>query len=170
MPTSPPELASRRRILATLAGGAAGSLLGSQGLSNRLLAESAPLRRPAAKAKSLILIFNGGAPSHIDLWDPKPNAASNIRGSFAPISTAVPGLQISELIPRLAPLTDRLAVVRSVHHQQSSHNSGMYWSTVGRPYRIDSTLINPSPTDYPSLGTLLGWLAQRDGYQLPHPP
>ncbi len=170
MPTSPPELASRRRILATLAGGATGSLLGSQGSSNRLLAESAPLRRPAAKAKSLILIFNGGAPSHIDLWDPKPNAASNIRGSFAPISTAVPGLQISELIPRLAPLTDRLAVVRSVHHQQSSHNSGMYWSTVGRPYRIDSTLINPSPTDYPSLGTLLGWLAQRDGYQLPLPP
>src|SRR5438128_2721780 len=50
----------------------------------------------AAKAKSVILIFNAGAPSHIDLWDPKPNASDTVRGEFKPISTNVPGIQISE--------------------------------------------------------------------------
>ncbi|MCB1078943.1 MAG: DUF1501 domain-containing protein, partial [Verrucomicrobiae bacterium] len=50
------------------------------------------------------------------------------------------------------------------------HNSGMYWATVGRPFRVDSTLINPSRTDFPSFGTLTGWLARRDGYSGAMPP
>jgi hypothetical protein len=61
-------------------------------------------------------------------------------------------------------------IVRSVHHSHSSHNSGMYWSIVGRPYRIDNTLLHPSPTDYPCFGTLVGWLAKRDGYSGAVPP
>src|SRR5205085_3535446 len=111
----------------------------------------------SAKAKSVILIFNAGAPSHIDLWDPKPNASDTVRGEFKPISTNVPGVQISEIIPRLAQPMDKLAIVRSVHHEHSGHNSGMYWSIVGKPYRIDNTLINPSRTDIPCFGTLVGW-------------
>jgi hypothetical protein len=126
--------------------------------------------KAVGKAKSAILIFNCGAPSHIDLWDMKPDATDTIRGEFTPISTNVPGIQISELMPRLAERTDKLAIVRSVHHSHSSHNSGMYWTIVGRPYRIDNTLLNPSPTDYPCLGTLVGWLAQRDGYSGAVPP
>jgi hypothetical protein len=132
-------------------------------------AQTAP-RTNRARAKSVILIFNCGAPSHIDLWDPKPNAPDKVRGLFQPISTNVPGIHISELLPELAKRTDKLAIVRSVHHRHSSHNSGMYWSIVGRPYRVDSTLINPSRSDYPSFGTLVGWLAQRDGYSNPLPP
>jgi hypothetical protein len=123
-----------------------------------------------AKAKSVILIFNCGAPSHTDLWDMKPNAPENVRGLFKPIATNVPGIQISELMPKLARQADRLAIVRSVHHTQTQHNTGMYYSIVGKPYRIDSTLINPSRTDYPSFGTLVGWLARRDGYSNPLPP
>jgi hypothetical protein len=122
------------------------------------------------KARSVIMIFNCGGPSHIDLWDPKPQAGDNVRGPFAPISTSVPGIQVSELLPKMAQKMDRLAVLRSVHHSHAAHNSGMYWSIVGRPYRIDNTLINPSPTDYPGLGTLVGWLAQRDGYTGAVPP
>lgn len=122
------------------------------------------------KAKSVILIFNCGAPSHIDLWDPKPDAPAEMRGPFAPIKTNVPGVLISELLPRMARHMDKLALVRSVHHEQSSHNAGMYWATAGRPYRIDSTLIHPSRTDLPGLGTLVGWLAQRDGYTGGAPP
>src|SRR6478672_833420 len=122
------------------------------------------------KAKSVILIFNCGAPSHIDLWDMKPDATDTIRGEFKPIATNVPGIQVSELMPRLAQRCDKLAIVRSVHHTQASHNSGMYYSIVGRPYRTDSTLINPSPTDYPCFGTLVGWLARRDGYSGAVPP
>jgi hypothetical protein len=124
----------------------------------------------AGKAKSVILIFNGGAPSHIDLWDPKPNAGSEVRGIYSPIKTNVPGIRISELLPRMAKRMDRLALIRSVHHEHSSHNGGMHWATVGRPYRIDSTLINPSRTDTPCFGTLCGWLAQRDGFTGGVPP
>jgi hypothetical protein len=123
-----------------------------------------------AKAKSVILIFNCGAPSHTDLWDMKPNAPETVRGLFKPTATNVPGIQVSELMPNLARQADRLAIVRSVHHTQTQHNTGMYYSIVGKPYRLDSTLINPSRTDYPSFGTLVGWLARRDGYSGALPP
>src|SRR5262249_40739105 len=122
------------------------------------------------RAKSVIMIFNCGAPSHIDLWDPKPDAPDNVRGPFKPIATNVSGIRISELLPRLARQADRYAVVRTVHHHQFNHNAGMYGSIAGRPYPFDSPLINPPRTDYPSFGTLIGWLAQRDGYSGPLPP
>jgi hypothetical protein len=157
------SLLSARRLFLQSAG-AAGALLGGLG---RIAAANPAV---TAKAKSVILIFNCGAPSHIDLWDMKPDATDTVRGQFKPIATNVPGIQVSELMPRLAERTDKLAIVRSLHHTQSSHNSGMYYSIVGRPYRTDSTLINPSPTDYPCVGTLVGWLAQRDGYTGAVPP
>jgi hypothetical protein len=122
------------------------------------------------KARSIILIFNCGGPSHLDLWDPKPEAPENVRGPFRAIPTSVPGIRVSELLPNLARRAHRYAIVRSVHHEHQNHNSAMYWSIVGRPYPIDSTLINPSRTDLPSFGTLTGWLAQRDGYSGAVPP
>lgn len=128
------------------------------------------VRTGPGKATSVILIFNGGAPSHIDLWDPKPEASSEIRGPFSTIKTNVSGVRVSELLPLMAKRMDKVALVRSVHHEHSSHNGGMYWSTAGRPYRVDSTLINPSPTDLPGVGTLVGWLAQRDGFSRGVPP
>src|SRR5262245_10650529 len=91
--------------------------------------------RSRAKAKSVILIFHAGAPSHLDLWDMKPDAPETVRGIFKPIATSVPGLRISELMPRVARHASKLAVVRTVHHSHTQHNSGMYWSIVGRPYR-----------------------------------
>lgn len=118
-----------------------------------------------SKAKSVILIFNCGAPSHIDLWDLKPEATDTVRGPYKPIATTVPGIEISELMPRLAKHAHRFSIVRSVHHSHGGHNSGMYWSIVGRPYSMDSTLINPSRNDVPSFGTLTGWLARREGYR-----
>lgn len=122
------------------------------------------------KAKSVILIFNCGAPSHIDLWDLKPHATDTVRGPYKPIATSASGIEISELLPRLAKHAHRFSIVRSVHHSHGGHNSGMYWSIVGRPYPMDSTLINPSRNDIPSFGTLTGWLARRDGYSGALPP
>ena len=124
----------------------------------------------AGRAKSVILIFNCGAPSHLDLWDMKPHAPSEIRGLFQPIPTSVPGIEISELLPQLAQRMDKLSIVRTLHHSHGGHNSGMHWSIVGKPYRIDSTLINPGRADVPSFGSLAGWLAQRDGYSASVPP
>ncbi|MES2792504.1 MAG: DUF1501 domain-containing protein [Planctomycetota bacterium] len=133
-------------------------------------AASTPVPTSTPRAKSVILIFNCGAPSHIDLWDPKPQAPDTVRGPYRPIETNVPGIYVSELLPQLAKHADKLAIVRSVHHRHSSHNSGMHWSIVGRPYKMDSTLINPSRSDFPSFGTLTAWLAQRDGYSSQLPP
>jgi hypothetical protein len=128
-----------------------------------------PITKPR-HAHSVILIFNSGAPSHIDLWDPKPLAPDAVRGPYRAVSTSVPGIHVSELLPRMAARADKLAIVRTVYHTHSSHNSGMYWSIVGRPYPIDNTLIKPSATDFPSFGTLVGWLAQRGGYAGELPP
>jgi hypothetical protein len=155
---------TRRQALASGLGGL--GILWSDWLQAAAIA-GAPQR---AKAKSVILIFNCGAPSHIDLWDPKPEAPDNIRGPYHAVATNVPGVRISEILPRMAERADKLAILRTLHHEHAQHNSGMYWSIVGRPYRIDNTLINPSRSDYPSFGTLVGWLAKRDGYAKPLPP
>lgn len=156
--------ATRRGFLGALGGSSLGAFPANW--TQTTSAEPAP----NGKARSVILIFNCGGPSHLDLWDPKPLGPDNVRGPYHTIDTNVPGIQISELLPRMAQRMDKLAILRSVHHSQSSHNSGMHWSTVGRPYKIDSTLINPSPVDHPSFGTLVGWLAQRDGYTGLVPP
>lgn len=160
----PKTTPASRRLFLRDAAGAAGVLAAGWGS----LAAAQP--QAHGKARSVILIFNCGAPSHLDLWDPKPAATDTVRGEFQPISTKMAGVQISELLPRMAARSDKLAIVRSVHHRHGSHNAGMHWSIVGRPYRVDSTLINPSPTDYPCFGTLVGWLAQRDGYAGAVPP
>ncbi len=154
----------RNLFLHTAAGTAVAPILSPWAYGNVPKASLAP------KAKSVILIFNCGAPSHIDLWDPKPKASNEIRGEFAPIATNVPGIHVSELLPRMSQRMDRVALIRSVHHSQSSHNAGMYWAIAGRPYPVDSTLINPSRSDIPSFGTLVGWLAQRDGWSGEVPP
>src|SRR5258708_1960030 len=65
-----------------------------------------------------ICIFNTGGMSHLDLWDPKPNAPSEIRGEFAPIETSVPGIYFSELLPKTARVADKLAIVRCMSHRE----------------------------------------------------
>ncbi len=74
-------------------------------------------------AKACILIFQWGGPSQLDTWDPKPDAPAEIRGEFGTIATKVPGLRISEHFPRLAARTDKLAVVRSMCHDDFAHLS-----------------------------------------------
>lgn len=161
---------SRRGALRTGLFGLCGLGLQQLGALNALASPTMLPTNGSGKAKSVILIFNGGAPSHIDLWDPKPDATEEVRGLFSPIKTNVPGIHISELLPRMAKRMDKVALIRSVYHEHSGHNSGMYWSIAGRPYPVDSTLINPSRTDLPGVGTLVGWLAQRDGFTAGVPP
>lgn len=167
---------SRRRWLSATGLGLAGLGTVQQFWGNLAAAAPIPARRDehavrsVPRAKSVILIFNCGAPSHLDLWDMKPHASSEIRGEFQPIGTNVSGVEISELLPQLARRMDKLSVVRTLHHTHGGHNSGMHWSIVGKPYRIDSTLINPGRSDIPCFGTLAGWLAQRDGYSAGVPP
>src|SRR5438105_3637911 len=76
---------------------------------------------PAGSAKSVILIWLWGGPAHLDTWYPKPNAPLEFRGPFASIPTRTPGLRFGELFPQLANLSDRFAVLRSLHTQSNDH-------------------------------------------------
>src|SRR5207245_2800047 len=89
--------------------------------------------RPAAKARSVILLFLNGGPSHLDMWDLKPQAPEEIRGTFQPIRTSVPGVQISEHMPRMARLAHHYAILRSVSHSTPNHPAASYWMMVGSP-------------------------------------
>src|SRR5262245_22105908 len=73
--------------------------------------------------KSIIMVFLSGGPPHQDLVDLKPDAPAEIRGEFKPIATNVPGIQICELLPRLAQMTDRLAIIRSIVGSVGSHSA-----------------------------------------------
>src|SRR5439155_20019361 len=85
---------------------------------------------------SCLLLFLVGGPSHLDTFDPKPNAPSNIRGPFSPIPTNVPGIQICEHLPLMARRADRFAIVRSVHHTSAPiHETGHQLMQTGRLFR-----------------------------------
>src|SRR5947208_2933808 len=88
--------------------------------------------RPTAPIKSCILIFYYGGPSHHDTWDMKPRAPREVRGEFQPIATTVPGLNVSEHLPHCARVTDKLAVVRSLHHPMTNHNAAAFAALCGR--------------------------------------
>jgi uncharacterized protein (DUF1501 family) len=111
-----------------LAGGSLASLLRFQAQA----AESAPARKPA----SCILIWMDGGPTHFETFDPKPDAPAEIRGEFRPIATRIPGVQFSEHMPRLAGIADKLAVIRSVCHNQGNHGAGNHYMMTGAPPRI----------------------------------
>src|SRR5438552_4714508 len=88
------------------------------------------------RAKSCILIWQDGGPTHYETFDPKPEAPAEIRGQFKPIATKVPGIQLSEHLKRLAAITDKLAVVRSIRHDQGNHGAGNHYMVTGAPPRI----------------------------------
>ncbi len=118
--------------------------------------------RPASfgKAKRVILLYLYGAAAQHETWDPKPDAPLEIRGKFQPIATAVPGVQICEHLPRLAKLTDRLAIVRSMSHPFNIHSAAYTLSGIDKvdiPMELD-------PFDsrhWPSFGSVVDYLAQR---------
>jgi uncharacterized protein (DUF1501 family) len=83
--------------------------------------------------RNLIYLNLVGGPSHLDTFDPKPNAPAHVRGPFQPIATRTPGIMVSELFPRLADITSHIALVRSVYHDSNPiHETGMQLLQTGR--------------------------------------
>ena len=78
------------------------------------------------KAKNCIVVYCWGGMSHHETFDPKMEAHAEIRGSFGTINTATPGYRVSEHIPLMAQQTEKLAIIRSMHHSDSAHGRGMY--------------------------------------------
>src|SRR5581483_10449445 len=117
---------TRRELLQ--AGGA-----GLFGLSlPKVLAGEAERPAGRARAKSVLFVFLFGGPSQLETFDLKPDAPSGSRGPFRPIASRTPGLRVSEHLPRLAALSDRFAVVRTVTHRHNDHNACHYIQT-GHP-------------------------------------
>ncbi len=96
----------------------------------------------APPVKNCILIWLAGGPSHIDTFDPKPHAAVDVRGEFKPIATSVPGLQISEVFPKLAKVMDRVTLIRSMTSPEADHDRAAHHLLTG--YRPSPALVYPS--------------------------
>jgi hypothetical protein len=86
---------------------------------------------PGKKAQSVILVWLAGGPATIDMWDNKPDAPEGIRGEFKNIATNVPGIQFAETLPKLAQVTDKISVVRSLYHTIPSHGPASVFMTTG---------------------------------------
>lgn len=123
----------------------------------RSTARAAGAAKPSGRAKGIIMVLLPGGPSHLDMYDLKPDAPAEIRGEFQPIPTRIPGLEICELLPRLAGLADKLTVIRSLVGAHDDHNT--HWCSTGwesHPAMPSSALIPGFPPgDWPSMGSIL---------------
>ncbi len=147
---------SRRRMLE--AGGA--GLLGLS-LGNVLSAEAAA---PPGKvrARSVIFLFLFGGPSQFETFDMKPDAPTTIRGPFRPIPCKTPDLRICEHLPRLAALSDRYTVIRSMTHDFNDHSGGGHYIQTGRRWHVPiGGGFSPTPKDWPSVGSVVEYVTQR---------
>ncbi len=124
--------------------------LGAFGLAGAVRAD----RR--APARACILLYMDGGPSHIDLWDLKPEAPPEIRGPFRPVATSVAGLRVSELLPHTARQMHHLAQVRSVRHAETVHDPAVYQMLTGRKHISSAGGLTVQPTDMPQMGTAFG--------------
>ena len=147
-----PHAQDRRRFLAQAA-------ISGLGLGLPLTAD-APARPAAARGciRSCILIFYYGGPSHLDTFDPKPDAPAEVRGEYRTIATAVPGVRVCEHLPRTARLMSRLALLRSLHHPMRNHNSAAAEALTGRtPAGGDQELLRDDPRGLPTLGSAVSY-------------
>src|SRR5215468_5163882 len=146
---------SRRELLTVGSVGLAG--LGLPDFLHRQ-AQAAPAR---SKAESVIFLYLQGSPSHIDTWDPKPDAPVDIRGEFKPIATTAPGMQLSEVLPMLAQQARHFALVRSLGVKPkglSNHGASIYMLlTAHDPNNFTPTglAVPPSREDLPSFGSVI---------------
>ncbi len=113
------------------------------------------------KAKSIIMLYLQGGPSHLDLWDPKENVPDNVRSVFQPIPTKLPGIQFTEILPQLAQVNDKITMIRSMSYTPNglfNHTAAIYQMMTG--YTTDKVspsgqLEPPSPKDFPNFGSQL---------------
>lgn len=141
-----------RRDLLTVGGL---SLFGGMTLPTLLGARQSHARQHGS-AHSVVLLNLFGGPPHIDLFDLKPAAPDNVRGELRPISTSVPGVQISELLPKTAELMDRATLIRTYSHRYNSHNP--YNVLTGFDGGKDSENYFAKVTDHPGMGSVCQYL------------
>ncbi len=165
---------TRRDILRVGGAGMLGLSLGSM-LQLRAQAASGIVHGGPGwgKAKSVILVYLQGGPSHLDLWDPKENVPDNVRSEFKPMSTKIPGIHFTELLPKLAKVNDKMTMIRSMSYTPNglfNHTAAIYQMMTG--YTTDKVspsgqLEPPSPKDFPNFGSNIVRLKPSDEPMLP---
>lgn len=160
-----PQLKVTRRDIMRVGGSAVlGLSLGNMLKLQSANASVAPTSAQGAgwnKAKSIIMVYLQGGPSHIDLWDPKENVPDNVKSVFKPISTKIPGIKFTENLPRLSQLNDRFTMMRAMSYTPVglfNHTAAIYQMMTG--YTTDKVspsgqLEPPSPKDFPNFGSHL---------------
>lgn len=139
-----PHAASRRGFLQCGAVGFGGMALAD------LLRREAAAGTSETEKRSVIVLFQAGGPSHLETWDLKPQAPVEYRGEFTGIDTSIPGYQVGEYMPRLAKLCHKLAILRSVFHDQTEHGQGVHTVLTGyRPTKGDPG------NEFPSVGSIV---------------
>ena len=138
--------------------------LGAFGLSLPALTESisaAPATSAGGhafgRAKRCIVLFLLGGPPQQETWDPKPDAPAEVRGDLQTIASATPGLSVCELMPQVAKLTDRIAVLRAMSTADNAHSASGYWMLTGRPH-APTNVENATPgrpNDWPCVGAVV---------------
>jgi hypothetical protein len=143
-----------RRLWLTLGGLSFGALAaGVQPTLGQLLAaeqSSGDKKRPD-KDFSVILFWANGGPSHLDLFDLKPNAPAEYRGPFSPIQTNVSGIEITECLPKLAKVADKFTLIRSLQHERNEHSGGTHRFLTG----YASRQANLNDAEFPELGSVV---------------
>ena len=131
--------------------------VGAGGLTLPGLLQSQAQAAGAARAKSVILLFNTGGIPHHETWDPKPQAPREVRGDFGVIPTRTPGMFVGELMPKTALLTDRIAVVRTMATGDNAHSTSGYQMLTGVPHIPLSQENTPprKPNDWPCANALV---------------
>lgn len=149
------KTAVRRRELLKLGALGVGGLSLPQLWSARIRAETAGTSSSSfGRAKRCLFLFMWGGPAHQDTWDLKPQAPREIRGEFQPISTVVPGIQIGEHFPLLAQRTDKLAIIRSMTHENVDHTPSTHFLLTGQP----PPPVDDLSRDWPSIGSVMSQL------------
>src|SRR5437016_1223052 len=154
---------TRRNILrvggSAFLGMSLGGMLKLQSAQAATLPAAAPTAPGWGRAKSVILVYLQGGPSHLDLWDPKENVPDNVRSVFKTIPTKTPGVNVTEILPKFAQITDKLTLIRSMSYTPVglfNHTAAIYQMLTG--YTTDKVspsgqLEPPTPKDFPNVGS-----------------
>lgn len=138
------------------------------GRCHAAMADGSPLANSFGKARSCIVLFMLGGPPQHETWDPKPDAPTEIRGELGTIPTATPGLQVGELMPLTAKLTNRIAVLRAMATDDNAHSSSGYWMLTGYAHapKNQENALPGAPNDWPSMAAVVRHL-KGDATSLP---
>jgi hypothetical protein len=150
---------TRREVL--LAGSACGLGLSLPDLFRAQVNGQARRAGTFGRARSVIVLYLHGGHAQQETWDPKPGGPSSVRGEFSAIATSVPGLRISELLPRCARIMHRLAVIRSLSHGNANHVQASLAALTGHshsPTEESRGDFPPTPNDFPPFGAVLNSL------------